>query len=50
MSAPLIFLPGWCLGRGPLQALAGALHGEILDLPGYGATPPEDDFLRAADH
>ena len=40
MTAPLVFLPGWCLGRGPLNAAVNALNGTILDLPGYGAAPP----------
>lgn len=49
MSAPLVFLPGWCLGRGPLQAAVDALHGQIFDLPGYGSTPLVADFNAAAD-
>ncbi|MGE5470923.1 MAG: alpha/beta fold hydrolase [Bacteroidota bacterium] len=48
MSAPLYFLPGWCLGRGPLQAAADALPGQIIDLPGYGTTPLIEDFDAAA--
>lgn len=47
MSAPLVFLPGWCLGRGPLQALVDALDGGFLDLPGYGETPAEANFDAA---
>lgn len=47
MTAPLVFLPGWCLGRGPLQATVDALHGQFIDLPGYRDAPPEDDFDRA---
>jgi len=47
MSTPLVFLPGWCLGRGPLQAAATALAGEILDLPGYGQAPLITDFDAA---
>ena len=39
MTAPLVFLPGWCLGRGPLNAAVDALHGRIFDLPGYGDAP-----------
>ena len=27
MTAPLVFLPGWCLGRGPLNAAVNALQG-----------------------
>ena len=41
---PLLILPGWGLGRGPLAATADALGGTLLDLPGYGATPASDDF------
>jgi pimeloyl-[acyl-carrier protein] methyl ester esterase len=36
MTAPLFFLPGWCLGRGPLNAAVDALNGQIFDLPGHG--------------
>ena len=49
MNQPLIFLPGWCLGRGPLHATVDALHGHMLDLPGYGDTPLAPDFIVAAD-
>lgn len=45
----LTLLPGWCLGRGPLQATAAALGAAIVDLPGYGATPFAADFNVAAD-
>ncbi|MDR1996326.1 alpha/beta fold hydrolase [Azonexus sp.] len=45
---PLYILPGWGLGRGPLQAAATALGGTFIDLPGYGETPLEADFDRAA--
>ncbi len=48
MSAPLYFIPGWCLGRGPLAAAVDALHGQFFDLPGYGAAPLIDDFDAAA--
>jgi pimeloyl-[acyl-carrier protein] methyl ester esterase len=41
---PLLMLPGWGLGRGPLAATAEALGGTLIDLPGYGATPASDDF------
>ncbi|MCL2523884.1 MAG: alpha/beta fold hydrolase [Betaproteobacteria bacterium] len=44
---PLI-LPGWGLGRGPLQAAADAIEASFIDLPGYGETPLETDFDRAA--
>ena len=49
MNAPLVFLPGWCVGRGPLLATVDALNGTILDLPGYGDAPLIDDFEAAAD-
>ncbi|MDR0776458.1 MAG: alpha/beta fold hydrolase [Azonexus sp.] len=45
---PLFILPGWGLGHGPLQAAAAALGGAFIDLPGYGETPLEADFDRAA--
>ena len=48
MTSPLIILPGWCVGRGPLQAMAEALGGEIIDLPGYGKAPLVEDFQQAA--
>jgi pimeloyl-[acyl-carrier protein] methyl ester esterase len=44
VSAPLVVLPGWGLGRGSWQAWL-TTHGEglgatlIVDLPGYGDTP-----------
>jgi pimeloyl-[acyl-carrier protein] methyl ester esterase len=49
MTAPLVFLPGWCLGRGPLTAADDALNGKIFDLPGYGEAPLISDFNAAAD-
>jgi pimeloyl-[acyl-carrier protein] methyl ester esterase len=49
MTAPLVFLPGWCVGRGPLIATVDALHGTIVDLPGYRDAPLIDDFYAAAD-
>ena len=49
MNQDLVFLSGWCLGRGPWQPTADALGGRILDLPGYGITPYADDFAAAAD-
>lgn len=49
MSVPFVFLPGWCVGRGPLAAAVHALGGRFLDLPGYGATPLAGDFDAAAD-
>ena len=47
MTAPLVFLPGWCLGRGPLNAAVNALQGTIFDLPGYGDAPLITDFDAA---
>ncbi len=47
MTAPLAFLPGWCLGRGPLNAAVDALQGTIFDLPGYGNAPLITDFDAA---
>jgi len=44
MTAPLVFLPGWCLGRGPLNAAVDALQGTIFDLPGYADAPLITDF------
>ena len=44
MTAPLVFLPGWCLGRGPLSVAVDALRGTIIDLPGYGDAPLIKDF------
>jgi len=49
MNAPLVFLPGWCLGRGPLNVAVDALGGTIFDLPGYGDAPLITDFAAAAD-
>lgn len=46
---PLLILPGWALGRAPLQATANALGGHIIDLPGYGETPATADFDAAVD-
>jgi pimeloyl-[acyl-carrier protein] methyl ester esterase len=47
MTAPLVFLPGWCLGRNPLVAAVDALNGQIFDLPGYGNAPLIEDFDAA---
>lgn len=49
MSAPLVFLPGWCLGREPLNAAVEGKNGQIFDLPGYGDAPLIRDFSAAAD-
>ena len=46
---PLVFLPGWCVGRGPLNAAVNAQNGLIFDLPGYGSAPLITDFYAAAD-
>ncbi|MCX7946216.1 MAG: alpha/beta fold hydrolase [Hydrogenophilus sp.] len=46
-SLPWTILPGWRLGRTPLQPLARALQATILDLPGYGETPPAASFDEA---
>lgn len=47
MNAPLFFLPGWALGRGPLNAAVEALAGQFIDLPGYRETPLIADFDAA---
>lgn len=49
MSAPFVFLPGWCVGRSPVAAAVNALDGSIIDLPGYGNEVPIDDFDAAID-
>ncbi|MDD2741676.1 MAG: alpha/beta fold hydrolase [Rhodocyclaceae bacterium] len=49
MKPPCIFLPGWCLGRGPLTVTVNAQNGQIFDLPGYAETPLIRDFYGAAD-
>lgn len=49
MTASLTILPGWGLGRGPLEPLAQALGGRILDLPGYHGTPRIADFPTAVE-
>lgn len=49
MSTVPVFLPGWGLGRQPLQATVDALGGCILDLPGYGNAAPIADFDAAVD-
>jgi pimeloyl-[acyl-carrier protein] methyl ester esterase len=49
MTAPLVFLPGWCVGRGPLNAAVNAQNGLIFDLPGYRDAPLISDFYAAAD-
>jgi pimeloyl-[acyl-carrier protein] methyl ester esterase len=47
-AAPVI-VPGWGLGRGPLQPLAAALGAGFTDLPGYGEAPLITAFAPAAD-
>ena len=49
MKAPCVFLPGWCVGRGPLKLTVDAQNGQIFDLPGYGNAPLITDFYAAAD-
>ena len=49
MKAPCVFLPGWCVGRGPLKLTVDAQNGQIFDLPGYGDAPLINDFFAAAD-
>ena len=50
MTAPVVFLPGWCVGRGPELAAVDALKGIFLDLPGYRDSPLIADFYAAADN
>ncbi len=47
MTSPLYVLPGWCLGRGPLNFAVDALQGQFFDLPGYLAAPLIKDFDAA---
>lgn len=49
MSAPFVFLPGWCVGHSPVAAAVNALGGSIIDLPGYRNEAPIDDFDAAID-
>lgn len=49
MSAPFVFIPGWCVGRSPVAATVTALGGQIIDLPGYGSEALIDDFDAAVD-
>jgi len=49
MSLPCVFLPGWCVGRGPLNAAVNAINGQFFDLPGYRNAPLITDFDAAAD-
>ncbi|WP_434515829.1 alpha/beta fold hydrolase [Dechloromonas sp. ARDL1] len=49
MTAPFVFLPGWCVGRSPVSAAVEALSGSIIDLPGYGSETLISDFDAAVD-
>ncbi|GAB6049434.1 pimeloyl-ACP methyl ester esterase BioH [Hydrogenophilus islandicus] len=49
MTNPVVLIPGWRLGRGPLTALADALNASWYDLPGYRETPFTTDFAEAVD-
>jgi len=49
MSHRCVFLPGWCVGRGPLKAAVNAINGQFFDLPGYGNAPLITDFDAAVD-
>lgn len=49
MTAPLVFLPGWCLGSTPLNPTVNRINGQIFELPGYGNAPLITDFYAAAD-
>lgn len=50
-NSPIVLLPGWGLGTGPLLGLAQQLGGQIYPLPGYPADPQHsphlDDFSAA---
>lgn len=47
MKPTIVMIPGWRLGRGPLEPLASALDADWYDLPGYRATPFTADFTDA---
>lgn len=49
MNTPLVVLPGWSLGRGPLLTTAAALGSAFIDLPGYRDSPPITNFNDAVD-
>lgn len=49
MTRSLVFLPGWCLGRGPLLTTVRALEGQFIDLPGYLDSPRCADFTDAVE-
>lgn len=49
MKTAAFVIPGWGLGRGPLNATVDALQGQFLDLPGYGGTALISDFDAAID-
>lgn len=50
MSTPSIFLPGWGLGRGPMEKLLADTSWQIVDLPGVagGIIPAHFDNARDA--
>lgn len=48
-QAARYLIPGWCLGRGPLQPLAHAIGASFIDLPGYGVTAACADFEQSAE-
>lgn len=50
MSTPSIFLPGWGLGRGPMEQLLADTPWRIIDLPGVagGIIPAHFDDARDA--
>lgn len=49
MTAPFVFLPGWCVGHTPVTAAVTVLGGRIIDLPGYGNEALIADFDAAVD-
>ena len=49
MNTVPVLLPGWCLGRGPLQEAAAACGARLLDLPGYNGTACVESFDEAVD-
>lgn len=49
MKNRLVIVPGWGLGRGPLEPVAEALAAGFFDLPGYHGTPLLEDFDEAVD-
>ncbi|MBR4737833.1 MAG: alpha/beta fold hydrolase [Rhodocyclaceae bacterium] len=49
MNTVPVLLPGWCLGRGPLQETAAACGARMVDLPGYNGTPCVETFDEAVE-